>query len=165
MNTKFVIHYSKSNGFPDKWHLPTLITHSTNTETVLTKHSGHAFDTWPNVSKFTREEAVNLLRKILGDGLDVLVLRNRHLQQPGRVVVHPVDQLGPVFDGVPFLRVLKSAQAVFDSANNVCTFSLDFFNSFRHCKIRLSAWEDEWFLTDPNDRYDKTTKKTVLTTK
>ena len=123
--------------------MSTLVTNSTNTDTMSAKHSGHDFGTSPNVCKIGAQEAVKLLSQIFGDGLDVLVLRNRKLQQPGSVVVHPVDQLGPVVEGVPLLRVLKSAQAVFDSANNVCTFSLDFFNSFHHCKIRLSACEDE----------------------
>ena len=123
--------------------LSQLVENFTNTNTVLTKHSGHVFGTCPNVCKIGSEEAVNFLGKILGDCLDVLVLRNRNLQHPGRVVVHPVDQLGPVFDGVPSIWVLKSAQAVFDSATNMCTFSLDFFCSFRHCKMIRSACEDE----------------------
>ena len=122
--------------------MSTLVTNSTNTETMSAKHSGHDFGTGPNVCKIRGEEAVKLLGQILGDGLVVLVLRNRKLQQPGNVVVHPVDQLGPVFDGVPLLRVLKPAQAVLDAANNMGTFSLNFFNSFRHCKLNRSAYEE-----------------------
>jgi hypothetical protein len=120
-----------------------VLSNSSNTGTVSTKHSGHYFGTGPNLCKVGGEEAVKLLRNVLGERNDFLILRNRKLQQPRRVVVHPVDQLGPVLDGVPSFRVLKSAQAVLDSAYNVCTFSLDFFNSFSHRKIRRSACEDE----------------------
>ena len=122
--------------------MSTLVTNSTNTDTMSAKHSGHDFGTSPNVCKIGAQEAVKLLSQIFGDGLDVLVLRNRKLQQPGSVVVHPVDQLGPVVEGVPLLRVLKPAQAVLDAANYMGTFSLNFFNSFRHCKLNRSASEE-----------------------
>ena len=98
-------------------HIMTLLwSNSSNKGTVSTKHSGHDFGTSTNVGKIGAEEAVKLLGQVLGEGPVLLIQRNWKLQQPSSVVVHPVDQLGPVLDGVPSFRVLKSAQAVLDSA-------------------------------------------------